>query len=55
MGGRAGNSSGTWEAISQKQFGLAESFCGFEILTGLNSKTFGEILLFLQPTVPMTS
>jgi len=37
---RAGNSGGTREPSSQKQFGLAESFCGFETLTRLNSKMF---------------
>ena len=38
--GRAGNSSGTWEASSQKQFGLAESFVAsrYYILTKLNSQ-----------------
>ena len=42
--GRAGNSGGTWEPSSQKQFGLAESFCGFEILTKLNSQVFLKFL-----------
>ena len=30
---RAGNSGGTWEPSSQKEFGFAESFFGFEIFT----------------------
>ena len=34
---RAGNSGGTREPSSQKEFGLAESFIGFEIFTQLNS------------------
>ena len=37
---RAGNSGGTREPSSQKDFGLAESFCGFGISTKLNSKLF---------------
>ena len=37
---RAAYSDGTREPSSQKQFGLAESVCGFKILTKLNSKMF---------------
>ena len=40
VGGRAANSVGTREPSSQKDFGLAESFCGFGISTKLNSKLF---------------
>ena len=35
--GRAGNSGGTREPISQKQFGFKESVFGFEILTKLST------------------
>ena len=41
---RAGNSGGTREPSSQKQFAFAESFCGFEIFTKLNSEMLLEIL-----------
>ena len=41
---RAGNSGGTQEPSSQKEFGLAESFLGFEIFTKLNSKMFLKFL-----------
>ena len=41
---RAGNSGGTREPSSQKEFGLAESFLGFEIFTKLNSKMFLKFL-----------
>ena len=41
---RAGNSGGTLEPSSQKEFGLAESFFGFEIFTKLNSKMFLKFL-----------
>ena len=43
-GGRAGNSGGTREPSSQKQFGFSESFCGFEIFTKLNSEIILEFL-----------
>ena len=43
-GGRAGNSGGTREPSSQKQFGFAETFCGFERLTKLNSTMFLQFL-----------
>ena len=46
---RAGNSGGTREPSSQKEFGFAESFFDFEIFTELNSKKFLNLLpkLFL--------
>ena len=40
---RAGNSGGTWEPSSQKEFGFAESFFDFEVFTELNSKNVSEI------------
>ena len=42
--GRAANSGGTQEPSSQKEFGLAESFYGFEIITKLNSRMFQRFL-----------
>ena len=39
---RAGNSGGTREPSSQKEFGFAESFFDFEVLTELNSKNVSE-------------
>ena len=45
---RPANYGGTREPSSQKQFGLAESFCGFEISTKLSNKIF---LKFLQKLV----
>ena len=45
---RAATIGGTREPSSQKQFGLAESFCGFQILTKPNNKLF---LKFLQNIV----
>ena len=41
---RAGNSGGTREPSSQKEFGFAESFFGFEIFTKLNSNMFLKFL-----------
>ena len=35
---RGGNNGGTQEPSSQKQFGSAESFCGFEMFWMFNSK-----------------
>ena len=43
-GGRAGNSGGTREPSSQKEFGFAESFFDFEIFTELSSKKFLKLL-----------
>ena len=43
-GGRAGNSGGTREPSSQKEFGFAEIFFDFEIFTELNSKKFLKLL-----------
>ena len=40
---RAGNSGGTREPSSQKEFGFAESFFDFEVFTELNSKNVSEI------------
>ena len=42
---RAGNSGGTREPSSQKEFGFAESFFDFEVFTELNSKNVSEIRL----------
>ena len=42
--GRAGNSGGTREPSSQKEFGFAESFFGFEIFTKFNSNMFLKFL-----------
>ena len=42
--GRAGNSGGTREPISQKEFGFAESFFDFEVFTELNRKKFLKLL-----------
>ena len=44
INGRAGNSGGTREPSSQKEFGFAESFFGFEIFTKFNSKMFLKFL-----------
>ena len=41
---RAGNSGGTREPSSQKQFGFSETFCGFERLKKLDSKMFLKFL-----------
>ena len=37
---KAANSGGTREPSSKKQFGHTNFFCGFEVLTKLNSKVF---------------
>ena len=42
---RGGNSGGTREPSSQKEFGFAESFFDFEVFTELNSKNVSEIRL----------
>ena len=42
--GRAGNSGGTREPSSQKEFGFAEIFFDFEVFTELNSKKFLKLL-----------
>ena len=44
VGSRAGKGGGTREPSSQKEFGLAESFLGFEIFTKLNSNMFLKFL-----------
>ena len=43
MTGRAGNSGGTPEPSSQKEFGFSESFFHFEVFTELNSKNVSKI------------
>ena len=43
VAGRFGNSGGTREPSSQKEFGFAESFFDFEVFTELNSKNVSEI------------
>ena len=42
-GCRAGNSGGTREPGSQKEFGFAESVFDFEVFRELNSKNVSEI------------
>ena len=44
--GRAGNSGGTREPSSQKEFGPTESFFAFEIFIKLDSKKFLQNHLF---------
>ena len=44
--GRAGNSGGTREPSSQKEFGPTESFFAFEIFTKLDSEKFLQNHLF---------